>query len=118
MPLLAGDSEIVRRSFTARLIRQDQLFKTFRLLGTPTEETWPGLSELQDWQSAMPAFRGKPLAEAIPGLSADGLDLVQRMLVFDPLARISGASGGIAALTSQPSRRSRTRICRRRRPRR
>ena len=32
--LFAGDSEI------------DQLFKIFRVLGTPTEETWPGVSQL------------------------------------------------------------------------
>lgn len=36
--MFPGDSEI------------DELFKIFRVLGTPNEDTWPGVRSLQDWQ--------------------------------------------------------------------
>ena len=38
MPLFHGDSEI------------DQLFRIFRVLSTPTEETWPGVTSLPDFK--------------------------------------------------------------------
>ena len=37
-PLFPGDSEI------------DELFRVFRYLGTPNEETWPGVSNLPDFK--------------------------------------------------------------------
>jgi serine/threonine protein kinase len=37
-PLLPGDSEY------------DQLMKTFMVFGTPTEDIWPGVSELPDYK--------------------------------------------------------------------
>lgn len=36
--LFSGDSEI------------DQLFKTFRVMGTPQEDVWPGITQLPDYQ--------------------------------------------------------------------
>ena len=41
-PLYPGDSEI------------DELFKIFRTLGTPDEETWPGVSKLPDYKPTFP----------------------------------------------------------------
>lgn len=40
--LFPGDSEI------------DQIFRIFRLLGTPSETTWPGITALPHFQSAFP----------------------------------------------------------------
>lgn len=37
-PIFPGDSEI------------DELFRIFRLLGTPTEVVWPGVSSLPDYK--------------------------------------------------------------------
>ena len=78
-PLVPGDSEI------------DQLFKIFRLLGTPSESVWPGVSQLPDWKSTFPQWSSKPLAEHIPMLNNDPLlvDLLSRMLAYDPSYRIS-----------------------------
>lgn len=78
-PLFAGDSEI------------DQLFRIFRVLGTPTEETWPGVSALPDFQPSLPRWKPRPnaLAELLPRLDAAGVDLLQRMLVYHPADRIS-----------------------------
>jgi len=76
-PLLSGDSEI------------DQLFRTFRLLGTPNETIWPGLSKLPDWKVQFPNWHQKDLLEIMPELGSVGIDLVLRMLTFDPTRRIS-----------------------------
>ncbi len=43
-PLFIGDSEI------------DQIFKIFQILGTPTEETWPGIKKLPDYKTTFPKW--------------------------------------------------------------
>ena len=76
-PLFPGDSEI------------DELFKIFRLLGTPNEELWPGVSKLQDYKVTFPKWRPQPLASAMPAMEAAGVDLAGRMLCYTPAARIT-----------------------------
>jgi hypothetical protein len=34
----------------------DELFKIFRVLGTPTEATWPGISTLPDYKDIFPLW--------------------------------------------------------------
>jgi cyclin-dependent kinase 2 len=63
-PLFPGDSEI------------DELFRIFRLLGTPTEETWPGVTSLPDFKSAFPKWPPKSVASVVPGLEPLGIDLL------------------------------------------
>ncbi|CAG8569171.1 9890_t:CDS:2 [Paraglomus occultum] len=75
-PFLPGDSEI------------DQLFKIFKYLGTPDDVTWPGVSKLPDYKNVFPNWKSVPLDKYIP-LDADGIDLLARMLVYDPGRRIS-----------------------------
>ena len=76
-PLFPGDSEI------------DELFRIFRILGTPNEEKWSGVSQLPDWKADFPCWKGVSLATVVPQLDADGIDLLERMLEFDPAKRIS-----------------------------
>lgn len=76
-PLFPGDSEI------------DELFRIFRVLGTPTEESWPGVSQLPDYKPDFPRWPAVPLKGAVPQLDADGLDLLSKMLIYDPGKRIS-----------------------------
>lgn len=76
-PLFPGDSEV------------DELFKIFRFLGTPTEETWPGVTSLQDWNEAFPLWPTLSLRKTIPNVCDDGLDMIQRFLVLDPRHRLS-----------------------------
>ncbi|CAN6442563.1 unnamed protein product [Victoria cruziana] len=64
-PLFPGDSEI------------DELFKIFRVLGTPTEETWPGVTSLPDYKTSFPKWAPKDLATVVPGLDPVGLDLLK-----------------------------------------
>eukprot|EP00047_Mylnosiga_fluctuans_P022273 m.117033 g.117033 ORF g.117033 m.117033 type:complete len:359 (+) comp9199_c0_seq1:263-1339(+) len=75
--ILPGDSEI------------DELFRIFRVFATPTESTWPGVSQLPDYTPSFPSWHGVPLADIMPGMEADGLDLFQQLMRYDPAKRIS-----------------------------
>ena len=94
----------------------DELYKIFQTLGTPCEATWPGVSHFPDYKASTPcglakarcpaglAFnrpgcwclqdefpRWKPcnIADAVPHLSPEGQDLLQRMLTYVPSQRIT-----------------------------
>ncbi|KAG6472598.1 cyclin-dependent kinase B2-1-like [Zingiber officinale] len=75
-PLFAGDSEL------------QQLLHIFRLLGTPNEEVWPGVSKLANWHE-YPQWSPKDISSAVPGLDPNGLDLLSKMLKYEPSKRIS-----------------------------
>ncbi|KAI8819690.1 kinase-like domain-containing protein [Fimicolochytrium jonesii] len=68
---------------------EDQLFKIFKLLGTPNEDTWTGVSELQEYKTNWPLYPGQHLSERIPQLDYLGLELLGSMLRYDPSTRIS-----------------------------
>lgn len=76
-PLFQGDSEI------------DQLFRIFRILTTPTEDTWPGVSDLKDYKPTFPKWSDNKLADSVKNLSSGGVDLMRQMLVYDPSKRIN-----------------------------
>ncbi|KAI9020503.1 kinase-like domain-containing protein [Hyaloraphidium curvatum] len=76
-PLFPGDSEI------------DELFRIFRVLGTPREETWRGVSQLPDYKESFPMWNPQNLANVVRNLDEEGLDLLQKMLAYDPALRIS-----------------------------
>jgi serine/threonine protein kinase len=100
-PLFPGDSEI------------DQLYKIFRIRGTPSEATWPGVAQHRDWNDNFPRFARQDLRKSVPTLTEDGIDLLsvgkrpcipstepykqccftivilQRMLEMDPSKRIT-----------------------------
>lgn len=61
-----------------------------RLLGTPTEDIWPGVTKLRDWHE-FPQWKPNPnaLTRVVPELDADGVDLLTRMLIYDPSKRIT-----------------------------
>eukprot|EP00698_Gefionella_okellyi_P015699 TRINITY_DN4448_c0_g1_i1.p2 TRINITY_DN4448_c0_g1~~TRINITY_DN4448_c0_g1_i1.p2 ORF type:complete len:148 (+),score=30.36 TRINITY_DN4448_c0_g1_i1:656-1099(+) len=75
-PFVAGDSDM------------NQLSKIFHALGTPTEASWPGLTQLPDYVP-YDIFPPTPLQQIFQAASFDELDLLSKMIVFDPLARIS-----------------------------
>jgi len=76
-PLFQGDSEI------------DQLFRIFRVLRTPTEELWPGVTQLPDFKASFPNWATMNLKNSMKKLEPSGLDLLEAMLVYDPSKRIS-----------------------------
>lgn len=67
----------------------DQLMTIFKVRGTPTTQTWPGLDKLPDYSTSWPAYEGKPLSSFAPRLNADGLDLLDKLLQLDPSKRIT-----------------------------
>ncbi|CAN7993033.1 unnamed protein product, partial [Ixodes hexagonus] len=64
-PLFHGDSEI------------DQLFRIFRTLGTPTEETWPGVAKLPDYKASFPNWSENILRSLVTNMDKDGVDLLE-----------------------------------------
>ncbi|PAV84334.1 hypothetical protein WR25_16815 [Diploscapter pachys] len=82
-PLFQGDSEI------------DELFKIFQVMGTPTEETWPGVSSLHDYKPTFPKWKKSTLGDKCVDkkgralLAGDGLNLLEQMLVYDPVERLN-----------------------------
>lgn len=67
---------------------QDQLVRIFKALGTPSEQTWPRISELAEWKKGYPVFPAQPLQHLLPMIDTIGLDLLGRMLVYQPQLRI------------------------------
>ena len=65
-PLFPGDSEV------------DQLYRIFRICGTPNEERWPGVTDLKKYKSSFPNWSRMPLNEVVSNLDLDvaGLDLL------------------------------------------
>lgn len=82
IPVFTGDSEF------------DQIYRIFKVLGTPTEEDWPGIKNFKNYQSMIPVYVKRALTESIPNLKLDeqGLDLLSRMLIYDPSKRITAKS--------------------------
>ena len=72
-----GDSEI------------DQIFKIFRVLGTPNENNWPDALKLNDFKSTFPKFSGMPMAEHTRTLNEMEVDLLTGLVALDPNKRIS-----------------------------
>ncbi|XP_043469276.1 cyclin-dependent-like kinase 5 isoform X1 [Leptopilina heterotoma] len=67
----------------------DQLKRIFKMLGTPTEETWPDLTTLPDYKPFPQYHPTQGLPQVTPKLTARGKDLLQRLLVCNPVLRIS-----------------------------
>ncbi|KAK4549519.1 Cell division control protein 2 [Oleoguttula mirabilis] len=81
-PLFPGDSEI------------DEIFKIFRVLGTPTEGEWPGVTSFPDFKASFPKWERKADEELVNNdgvkvLGEEGLNLLEALLVYDPAGRIS-----------------------------
>ncbi|XP_063702476.1 cyclin-dependent kinase 2 [Culicoides brevitarsis] len=74
-PLFPGDSEI------------DQLYRIFRQMGTPTEDSWPGVTSLQDYKPTFPKWESSPLPQEIEKFGA--LYIFKAMMHYDPTKRIS-----------------------------
>ena len=86
-PLFPGESDL------------SQLRTISQLLGPPSEAIWPGVSSLPDYlgtdrsaadlPSSSWSAVGAAFAGLFPAVSADARDLMQRMLTYDPLKRIT-----------------------------
>lgn len=75
--LFPGDSEI------------DQLFRIFRMLGTPDETIWPGVSQLTDYTSRFPKWEPSSIGDVLSSFDDDAKDLISKLLTYDPNQRIT-----------------------------
>lgn len=64
-PLFPGDSEI------------DELYKIFRVLGTPTDKTWAGVSQLPDYKPTFPAWKPMDIQKVVQFNDPLALDLLK-----------------------------------------
>jgi serine/threonine protein kinase len=79
-PLLPGKTE------------SHQLSLICHLLGTPHEKIWPGFTELVKHAAegvSLPAQPYNNLSHEFPNLGEAGLDLLSRLLTYDPSKRIT-----------------------------
>lgn len=87
MPFMAGMSDI------------DQVEKISQAIGSPTEDNWPGVVELEAYippedGKAIPLRTKAEQAYTFSTLGPDGLDLLMAMLSLDPRKRIT-ATGAL-----------------------
>ncbi|VDM51473.1 unnamed protein product [Toxocara canis] len=78
------------------MVRSYVEFRYLRVLSTPTESIWKGVSELPDYKESFPKWRSNTLLEKMNKyLSAEGIELLQvciyqlKMLIYDPGKRIA-----------------------------
>lgn len=76
-PFLVGDSDM------------GQLKTIFSALGTPTEQDWPGMTQLPDYVQFPKQPAPTSLGTLFTAAPEDALDLLSKMLLFDPSKRIS-----------------------------
>ena len=67
----------------------DQLQKIFRLMGTPSERSWPGISQYPEYRNTFQVYATQDLRHILPQIDPVGLDLLSRMLQVRPEMRIS-----------------------------
>ncbi|XP_070405183.1 cyclin-dependent kinase 18 isoform X2 [Nothobranchius furzeri] len=67
---------------------KEELHLIFRLMGTPTEETWPGVSSNEEFRSYLfPQYRPQALINHVPRLDTEGIDLLTALLLYDTRSR-------------------------------
>lgn len=78
-PLFPGTSDI------------DQLSRLVKVLGSPTEENWPGCSNLPDYRKLCFPGDGIPvgLKNHVPNCSESVFFILERLVCYDPAARLN-----------------------------
>ncbi|XP_056277999.1 cyclin-dependent kinase 16 [Pseudoliparis swirei] len=71
---------------------EEELHFIFKLLGTPTELSWSGISCNDEFVSHnFPLYRAEKLSNHTPRLGAEGVELLSKFLQFEGKKRISAA---------------------------
>ena len=79
-PLFYGDSEI------------GQIFKIFKIMGTPTDETWQGIGELPEFKFSFPMWKtdaSQNIVKMSQNMDEVAVDLLFKMVQLEPAKRIS-----------------------------
>jgi serine/threonine protein kinase len=70
----------------------DQIVLIWKLLGTPTEASWEGVSRLPEYDvSIWPDYPAQRLETIVPRLGRSGIALMNKLLTYDPAQRPSAA---------------------------
>ncbi|KAK6435969.1 negative regulator of the PHO system [Oleoguttula sp. CCFEE 5521] len=85
---------IMAEMFTGRPLfpgttNEDQLLKIFRLMGTPSERSWPGISQFPEYKPNWPVYATQELRAILPSVDSAGLQLLGQMLQVRPEMRCS-----------------------------
>ena len=83
---------IMAEMFTGRPLfpgqqNEDQLIRIFRLMGTPTEATWPDVSRFSEWKPDFAIYAPMNLSAVLPQVDPLGMDLLNKMLRLRPEER-------------------------------
>jgi cyclin-dependent kinase len=65
------------------------MLTTSSILGTPSEQDWPGVTSFPDFKPSFPKWGRTDIANIVTNLDEVGLDLLDALLVYDPAGRIS-----------------------------
>uniref|UniRef100_A0A8C7W5C4 cyclin-dependent kinase n=1 Tax=Oncorhynchus mykiss TaxID=8022 RepID=A0A8C7W5C4_ONCMY len=69
---------------------KEELHLVFRIIGTPKEDSWPGISNNDEFRSYMfPEYRPQPLINHVPRLDTEGIDMLTALLLYDTRTRVS-----------------------------
>uniref|UniRef100_A0A4W5LWX9 cyclin-dependent kinase n=1 Tax=Hucho hucho TaxID=62062 RepID=A0A4W5LWX9_9TELE len=69
---------------------KEELHLVFRIIGTPTEDSWPGISSNDEFRSYMfSQYRPQPLINHVPRLDTEGIDMLTALLMYDTRTRVS-----------------------------
>ncbi|GAA6107588.1 cyclin-dependent kinase 16 isoform X1, partial [Tachysurus ichikawai] len=69
---------------------EDELHLIFRILGTPAEDSCPGVSTSEEFRNYnFPQYRPEPIVNHAPRIDSDGEDLIMQLLKFEARQRIS-----------------------------
>ena len=85
---------IMAEMFTGRPLfpgttNEDQLLKIFRLMGTPSERSWPNISAFPEYKPNWPIYATQELRNILPQVDGLGLQLLGQMLQMRPEMRCS-----------------------------
>jgi len=75
-PLFPGDSDT------------DQIFKIFRISGTPNETNWPGVTQLRNFKNTFPVWENKWNEKIRPSIDSGLNELLEGMLCMNPNKRL------------------------------
>ena len=75
--LFQGDSEI------------GQVHEIFKILGTPTEKSWPGISKNAMFRNSFPLWTRKPFDELFSDMPSNAVELLEKILIYDQALRLS-----------------------------
>ncbi|KAK5111786.1 negative regulator of the PHO system [Meristemomyces frigidus] len=68
---------------------EDQLQKIFRLMGTPSERSWPGITTFPEYKTTWQVYATQELRAILPQVDPAGLQLLEQMLQLRPEMRCS-----------------------------